>query len=372
MLRLGIDMTNVANDTVFGSGQDKVIFNLLQGFSDLGFDKAITVFAYPKLQDAIHRAAPGARIITRNELLPNLLFQNMLSSLFFMPKLLHETEVNALFTPRYSSGLRKYRVPSIVLPHDIQSKTYPDRFGLFTRLKMSTIYSFDFKLRDIIIAISAYDESEIKKHYPRYAHKVKMIYNPIIFPAKIDPEAGYNNQTPYLLSVNIIHKHKNIITLLKAFNLLKHKIPHNLHLVGKTGESTKHLSDYVEDKKLEGRVTFCGYMKEAELNQMLCNCSLYISPSIFEGFGMTQVEAMGAAVPVITTKETALFETTLGQAHYYEPAEDEQALAAKILALLENPPSKEKLEQLSTEIKAKYDYQLISQQYIEMFNSLVR
>jgi len=50
----------------------------------------------------------------------------------------------------------------------------------------------------------------------------------------------------------------------------------------------------------------------------------------------------------------------------------EQALAAKILALLENPPSKEKLEQLSTEIKAKYDYQLISQQYIEMFNSLVR
>ena len=61
------------------------------------------------------------------------------------------------------------------------------------------------------------------------------------------------------------------------------------------------------------------------------NAGLFVSPSLFEGFGMPPVEAMYNKIPVITTRKASLPEVTMGKAFYYEPAKDFKALSQKCL-----------------------------------------
>lgn len=68
----------------------------------------------------------------------------------------------------------------------------------------------------------------------------------------------------------------------------------------------------------------------------MVNSCLYINPSLFEGFGMTAVEAMILKVPTLLSRVSANYEVTKGLCHYYEPADDVEALAAAILDFLKN------------------------------------
>ena len=373
-MKLGIDMTCVGEPFSRDTGKNKVIFNLLHGFRELGYASDIVVFAYDFLENSIRRVIPGSKIITFCPVKIKRTLQNIFISAFQIPVHLHRNSVDLIFSPKSSSGVRKYKIPSVVLPHDIQSISYPSRYSYMSRLIQSFFYNMDFRLRDKVIAISLYDKNEIAKYYPQWAHKIKMIYNPVIF-ANANIEAKDHDvpiTKPYILTINIAFKHKNTITLLKAFNKIKHKIAHNLVLVGNTSEETKHLERYVEDENLSGRVLFTGYIDDIYLNKILLNCDLYVNASYYEGFGMTPIEAMGAGVPVISSRETALLETTCGLAYYYEPAQDHNALAYKIIQVLLNPPEQNDLDEIRANVRANYDYRKIAGDYWDFFSDQVK
>ena len=65
---------------------------------------------------------------------------------------------------------------------------------------------------------------------------------------------------------------------------------------------------------------------DEERNWLLTNAALFVTPSLFEGFGRTPVEAAICRIPVISTKETSLFEATQGLCSYVENPTDEKEL----------------------------------------------
>ena len=75
---------------------------------------------------------------------------------------------------------------------------------------------------------------------------------------------------------------------------------------------------------------------------------------------MTAVEAMILKVPTLLSRVSANYEVTKGLCHYYEPADDVEALAAAILAFFKEPENGEALEDKSKEMLKMYDYQKIA------------
>ena len=156
-------------------------------------------------------------------------------------------------------------MPSIVIPHDIKAVSHrvlsSVKVPLYKYWLYKIMYYNDFRLADRIIAISDFDKNDICKYYPKFSKKVIKIYNPInirYIPQKIKVDK------PYICALNIQFHHKNTITLIKAFELIKDKISYDLMLIGNVPERVNYLKEYVYAHKLEERIHFTGFLQEDE------------------------------------------------------------------------------------------------------------
>ena len=195
--------------------------------------------------------------------------------------------------------------------------------------------------------------------------KIVQIYNPI--KVHVNDVIPLTPKKGDIVAINLQFHHKNIITLIKAFEMIADCIDRNLVLVGNVPKRVAYLKEYVEQHNLSGRVIFTGFVDGKKKRELLVNSCLYINPSLFEGFGMTAVEAMILKVPTLLSRVSANYEVTKGLCHYYEPADDVEALATAILAFFKEPENGEALEDKSKEMLKMYDYQKIAAQYMELF-----
>lgn len=107
-------------------------------------------------------------------------------------------------------------------------------------------------------------------------------------------------------------------------------------------------------------------MEEEQIDELLANCSLYVNPTLFEGFGMTAVEALIKGVPTLISDASANVEVTKGLCEYYKPAEDDRELAKRIVECLKKEYDKDELIKKGQILASEYHYLNISRQYLEL------
>jgi glycosyltransferase involved in cell wall biosynthesis len=134
---------------------------------------------------------------------------------------------------------------------------------------------------------------------------------------------------PFVLAAGKISPRKNVHGLLKAMSKLENKIPHHLVLVGGKGWDTESLLSSLEDPKLAKRTHLLGYVTDDQLRALYAMACVYVHPSLYEGFGLTVLEAMAAGCPVITSNVYSLPEVAGDAGKLIDPT-DTAALADAI------------------------------------------
>lgn len=87
-----------------------------------------------------------------------------------------------------------------------------------------------------------------------------------------------------------------------------------------------------------------GVVNDAELKALLCAATALVLPSVYEGFGLTALEAMTCGCPVIAAKAAALPEV-VGDAAFWVPADDVAALGAALVQLARDDGSRQRLSE---------------------------
>jgi len=220
-------------------------------------------------------------------------------------------------------------VPSVITVHDMAFKRHPwtiaeDRKRYYDRLIPRSI-----KNADTIIAVSEFTRSEIIKYFPDSKRKIRVTLEGVdkfFLPAADESMIKttlrkYNLEEGFILSVGTIEPRKNFLRLLDAYERLvkEQGIEEKLVIVGRMGWGCEDLIEKTKRKELKGRVVMPGFVSPQELSAIYQGASIFVLPSLYEGFGLPILEAMAFGLPVITSRISALPEVAGGAALLVNP-----------------------------------------------------
>ncbi len=206
---------------------------------------------------------------------------------------------------------------------------------------------------DAIITDSQQSKLDIIQHLSVQPEKINVVplsanahYQPLPSEEIQSTLVRLKIQSPYVLYVGSAAVRKNVPRLVEAYALLNPSIRKPILVIAGGGD-WKHSPTHktVEQLGLTGCVHFTGYVDEEDLPALYNGADLFVFPSLYEGFGLSVLEAMACGTPVITSNTTSLPEVAGDAALLVEPTFVE-AIAESMRRVLENP-------ELATELRAK-------------------
>ncbi len=178
---------------------------------------------------------------------------------------------------------------------------------------------------------------------------------------------------PYLLYVGNAYPHKNLERLIIAFGKLitEYLLDYQLVIAGRKDHFHERLEQEVAEVRLDDRVVFTNYVSDAELAGLYKKASLYVFPSLSEGFGLPALEAMSYGVPVASSDATCLPEVA-GEAAEYFNGLDVGQMAKVMAALLANKDRQELLVARGHKQVEKFSWQNTAELTLKGYQKALR
>lgn len=130
----------------------------------------------------------------------------------------------------------------------------------------------------------------------------------------------YNIKQPYILSIGRLEEKKNTARIVEAFNILKSEICNlQLVLVGNPGHGYEKVIEAINNSPHKQSIIIPGWVSEDDLPALMRGASVFVFPSLAEGFGMPILEAMAAGAPVVASRGGALEEVGGDACVYVDP-----------------------------------------------------
>ena len=228
----------------------------------------------------------------------------------------------------------------VVTIHDIAPIVNKNNFRKIFVLLHKIMLPRVIKKTNIIITDSHFSKGEIVRYLHVNPDRIRVIYPGIDkrfhpLPSSQPPMMleKYNIPKNFILYVGSTQKQKNVQALIRAYARIEKEISHKLVIVGtKIFGGRNYLSKLIKDLHLEESVIFTGYISDEELPAFYNAASLFVFPSLYEGFGLPPLEAMACGTPVITSNRASLPEA-VGDAGIMVDPDDIEGLAKAMVKL---------------------------------------
>jgi len=113
-------------------------------------------------------------------------------------------------------------------------------------------------------------------------------------------------------------------------------------VVGGMDRGAEPILEAVRRARLEEAAIFPGHVPLEDLRVLYSSCSLFVFPSLYEGFGMPVLEAMACGAPVVSSNASSLPEVVSDAAVLVNPL-DVEGLTAAMTRVAEDATLREEL-----------------------------
>lgn len=176
---------------------------------------------------------------------------------------------------------------------------------------------------------------------------------------------------PFFLTAGAASPRKNLGLVIESLGSLKSDLPHHLVLAGGRGWDAGDLDARIEAAGLEGRVHQLGYVTDPQLRALYGAATAYLHPSLFEGFGLTVLEAMAAGCPVITSNVHSLPEVAGDAALLVDPRSEAELVAA-MRTVVEAQGRADSLRRLGVERARQFSWERSAREVVQVYERVSR
>ncbi|MBU1122338.1 MAG: glycosyltransferase family 4 protein [Candidatus Omnitrophica bacterium] len=351
-MRIGIDAYPLVRQNKAGIGY--YAYYMIKYLLEI--DSKNEYFLYSNLNDKIELSYPNLRFpfISSNNLI------NRFSTSWMMVHAKRQLLKDNLDVFWGTQGIIPLNLPksikTIVTNLDMVLYLYPKTMEFLNYFVNKFYFKRSIFRADKIIPISdttANDLTDIFKS-EEVKKKIEVVYCGVdINKFKITDKAvalkyisrKFNVAEHFILFTGTIEPRKNIVGLLEAFKLLKttHNVSHQLVIVGAKGWQTSQIFEAY--KKLafkDDEVKILGYVEEKEIAMLYSAADVFVIPSLYEGFGLTPLEAMASGTPVVAS-DIPIFREILDNSALLVDTLNPNCLAGAIFNVLSNNQLKESL-----------------------------
>ncbi len=275
-----------------------------------------------------------------------------LSQQWHIPRLLRRLSANVYHSAYY---LMPYRpgVPTLLTLYDLIPEQFPQLVSLQARLLARLATRLALRAGDHFLAISEATRQEFLAHYSVDPASITAVPLAADEQFKPQPETAVNNlrqelnlPEKYVLYLGINKPHKNLERLIDAWTVVAAKAPGAplLVIAGAWDERYAGVKTAVARYNLSHKVRFLGRVADADLPALYSGATLFVFPSLVEGFGLPVLEAMACGTAVACAQTSSLPEVGGTAATYFDPT-DSGEMAEVLLALLQDEQLRETLAQ---------------------------
>lgn len=235
----------------------------------------------------------------------------------------------------------------VVTIHDILFERYPQFFHPSDLRQLRIRVPLTVRRAAAVLTGSEFSKQDIARRYAIAPDKIVVapyapdpMFRPIHDTAQLARvSAQYRTTDNYVLFVGVLKPNKNVRTLVEAYVRLRraNRIDHKLVLVGSEDALQSDVRSLVKDAGCSNDLVFTGHIPASDLVALYNSATVFVQPSIFEGFGLPSLEAMACGTPVITSNTSAIPEVVDDAALLVNPLDvDELANALEVVLHDEN------------------------------------
>ena len=300
---------------------------------------------------------------------------------FRFPRILQKEKLDVVHFPHFNVPIF-YNKPFVVTIHDLTHTRFPGRrkSHFFHRLAYNAVLAAAIKKSVKIIAVSQSTKKEILEYFGVEPSKLTVVYEGVNQNYQLlDKEravAEVNNRfkisKPYILYVGVMRRYKNLPNLAKAFDMLKDEgVDAELVMVGEDDPFYPEIKQSIQASKHSKEIRLLGRVSDEDLNYLYNACSLYVQPSLAEGFGLTTLEAASCGVPIAASDIPTLREVLGQAAEYFDPSNVEN-MADVIINILHDEARGEELANLGLKRASQFSWKKAAEETINIYKEALQ
>lgn len=285
-----------------------------------------------------------------------------------------------------------YQKPTVITVHDLIPLVFPERFpsGIrgelkwhYQRMRLThakRIITDSKSSEDDIIRIAGASKSQIDVIALAASPKFRQITDELELSRA---KKQYHLPDKFILYVGDVNWNKNVIGMLEAFQRITYPLGlarggHisriTLVLVGKAflheSAEAREINTYITAHKLNDEIVRIGSVPLEDLVAIYNLASVYIQPSLYEGFGLPVLEAMACGTPVVTSLSASLGEIA-GPAVAVDPSDPQDIAHGLLEALTMTPAGRKDLIAAQTKWVQQFSWERVAKQTIESYEKAI-
>lgn len=273
--------------------------------------------------------------------------------------------------PTVKSGLRGTTI------HDLTYLYYPELVEAKNLEHLRRVVPRSIKQADFIITVSEAVKAELVKEFDLSPNKCIVTHippDPSYFKKNTNNvHAKYKIPTKkYIYFIGNLEPRKNLPVLIDAYRQLPSDIKNEYSLVlgGGNGWKTEKSRASIQDAQDAGEnVIHIGFVDTEDTGALYQNASLFVMPSLYEGFGMPILEAFASKIPVVASDIPVLREVA-GDGALYAATDRSKEFTEAIQTVLISPEQKNRLVANGSKQLQTFSWEKNAQTIIDKINLL--